>query len=56
MKRNRAKRDTTTTDVKTGSTNPSPVSVPEPGSLALSLVGLIGIGLLAQRRGISQDV
>lgn len=41
---------------KDGSTNPSPVSVPEPGSLALSLVGLIGIGLLAQRRGISQDV
>jgi hypothetical protein len=41
---------------KGGSNDPSLASVPEPGSLALSLVGLIGIGLLAQRRGISQDV
>lgn len=39
-----------------GSDSPLPVSVPEPGSLALSLIGLIGIGFLAQRRGISRDV
>jgi hypothetical protein len=39
-----------------GSPSSLPVSAPEPGSLALSLVGLIGIGFLAQRRGISRDV
>lgn len=36
-----------------GGDNPLLVSVPEPGSLALSLVGLVGIGLLALRRGIA---
>jgi hypothetical protein len=40
---------------KGGSSNPSPVSVPEPGSLALSLVGLIGIGFLARRGGVVHD-
>ncbi|MGA7853484.1 MAG: PEP-CTERM sorting domain-containing protein [Candidatus Acidiferrales bacterium] len=39
-----------------GSPSPLPVSAPEPGSLALSLAGLIGIGFLALRRGISRDV
>jgi hypothetical protein len=40
---------------KGGGSNPSPVSVPEPGSLALSLVGLIGIGFLARRGGVVHD-
>jgi hypothetical protein len=40
---------------KGGSNNPSPVSMPEPGSLALSLVGLIGIGFLARRGGVVRD-
>ena len=39
-----------------GSPSPLPVAAPEPGSLALSLAGLIGIGFLVQRRGISRDV
>ena len=38
-----------------GDTTPLPVSAPEPGSLALLLVGLVGIGLLARRRGVVQD-
>ena len=38
-----------------GDTTPLPVSAPEPGSLALSLVGLVGVGLLARRRGVVQD-
>jgi hypothetical protein len=40
---------------KGGSDDPSPVSMPEPGSLALSLVGLIGIGLLVRRGGVVHD-
>ncbi|MGA9473003.1 MAG: hypothetical protein WBV36_11105 [Terriglobales bacterium] len=40
---------------KGGSHNPSPVSMPEPGSLALSLVGLIGIGFLARHGGVLRD-
>jgi hypothetical protein len=41
--------------VKVGTTNLPGVSVSEPGSLARSLVGLIGIGLLVRRSGIVRD-
>jgi hypothetical protein len=43
-------------DGNIGSASVPPTSVSEPGSLALSLVGVIGVGLLLRRRKISQDV
>jgi hypothetical protein len=43
-------------NAKGGSAPFSPVSAPEPGSLALSLFGLICIELLARRRGLPQEI
>ena len=34
-----------------GKGDPDPTTVPEPGSLPLVLLGLVGVGILARRRG-----
>jgi hypothetical protein len=50
----KAKRDGKT--AKHENTNSSPLAVPEPGALPLTLFGVISIGLLFRRRGVAEGV